>query len=318
MKNGNTEGILIIIGIVILALIGSRGGISQNLNGQNSSSTPPRSSVDESWSIAFSGTNTNRTSVSSANSTYSRSISLNIGNARSEYQPSKEYVSIRNSGRDPISITGWQLKNGKDERTYYLNGQLQRFTADIAIIGQGTLLLSPTGSNAMRSIVLERGETAIITTGRPSSQLPYPIVSFKENMCTGYLDNMQEYTFTPNLDRNCPRPANEVGLANMDTECRKFVERLQSCQTPDFTPRDKRNQPCKNCVNGTPLSNACVAFIKERFNYKGCVAYHAGDKNFYGNTWRVFLGQGWEMYGTEYEKIKLFDQLGRPVSERSY
>lgn len=256
--------------------------------------------------------------ISSTSSSYSRNITLNVGNARYSYQPSEEYISIYNSNREPINITGWQVKNGMDKRTYYIGGNLQRFPAQSVLIGQGARLLSPWGTNFMENIVLAQGETAVITTGRSASQLPYQIVSFKENMCTGYLDAMPEYSFTPPLNRICPRPADEPGVEWLDTECRTFISRLPSCQPPDFTQRDRRNEPCTNCVNRTPVSGACLAFIKERFNYQGCVANHAAHPNFYGRTWRVFLGQGWEMWNSEYETIEILDQFGRSVTSRSY
>ncbi len=245
-------------------------------------------------------------------------VSISTGNAARSYQSFEEYIIINNRGRDPINITGWYLKNAKDKRPYNIGGQLRYFAPDIAYIGRGTPFLSPSNNNLMLDIILERGERAIITTGAITVEAPYKIVSFKENICSGYLENTDEYKFTPALSRSCPRPSQERGLEYLDVECRKFIERLPSCQTPEFNTREADGSVCRNCVNGKPLSGACVAFIKERFSYAGCIASHVNDEDFYGKTWRVFLGRGWEMWANEYETIELYDRFGRLINSRSY
>jgi len=301
MKNDGLLGIIILIGLIIAVVFMPKGEKDTSTN-TGSSFVPGQG-----------------TTISPAQeSSYTKDISINTGNAAYVYQPYNEYITIYNKGKTPINITGWQLRNGKDERAYDIGGTLQHFTADIAKIGQATTLLSPTGNNTMRDIMLGSGETAIVITGKMGSQSPYKIVSFKENKCTGYIENMSEYAFTPALNRNCPRPIDEPGLSSLDTECRKYVERMPSCHTPKFDTRDSNGDICTNCVDGKPLPNSCVAFIKNHFNYNSCIAYHAGDPKFFGTTWRIFLGQSWEMWAKDYETIKLFDLLGRLVTSRSY
>lgn len=297
------EGVVILGVLVVMAFLAPRGDIDTN---RTSSSTGGYSS------------NTGNNSLISKTSTYANSVSIGTGNGRYSYQPFDEYITIYNRGRDAINISGWQLKNGKGERTYYLNGSLQRFTADTATIPQGTDFVSPNNTGTLKDIYLGSGETAIITTGQIGSRIPYQINSFRENICSGYLANMSEYQFNPPLYRNCPRPADEPGLEWLDSGCRTFVGRLQSCEIPNFDPIDNLGEKCTNCVNNTPLSSACVAFIKNHFNYGSCIANHQNDPEFYQNTWRIFLGKGWEMWANEYEKISLFDQFGRLVTEISY
>lgn len=256
--------------------------------------------------------------TSKSNSSQTRDLSLGTGNASYVYQPYEEYITIDNRERSPVNITNWKLKNGKDKRAYDIGGTLKYYPADTATIGQATLVLSPTGANVFQHVVLEDGETAVITTGSMGPQLPYKIVSFKENICTGYLEDLSEYTFTPPLTRNCPRPSKEIEEIILDTECRKFVESMSSCHTPKFDTRDSEGNICNNCVDEKPLSSSCVAFIRSHFNYSSCVANHKNDADFSGRTWRIFLGKGWEMWAKEYETIKLFDQLGRLVDSESY
>jgi hypothetical protein len=248
----------------------------------------------------------------------SQSISLGSGNASYSYQPYEEYITIENRGDSPVNITGWQLRNGKDKRQYYLGGSLQRFSADLAAIPQALRYLPTSGSGAYQNVVLERGERAIVTTGLPGIRSPYPVTSFKENICSGYLENMPEYAFVPPLTNNCPRPALEPGVEALDSQCRDFISTLSSCQIPRFDKKDQSGEPCDNCVNGRKISSPCVSFIKEHFTYRGCLAYHGGDANFSGRTWRVFLGRGWEMWAEDYESIELFNTAGQLVDFQNY
>ena len=299
--NGTLEGIVILAVLLVIILIMPKGA-------PDSTTTP-----DSSRNTGSSGGN-----VTSTNSSYARDISLGTGNAAYVYQPYEEYITIDNRGRESIDITNWQLKNGKDKRAYDFGGSLKYFPADTATIGQAAIFVSPSGLNKFQNVVLKPSETAIITTGSIGSQLPYKIVSFKENICSGFLGDLPEYRFTPTLTRDCPRPENESGVSGLDIECRRFIERMSSCYTPKFNTRDSEGNICSNCVDGKPLSSSCVTFIKNHFNYSSCIANHANDSNFSGRTWRIFLGKGWEMWAKDYETIELFDQLGRLVDSRSY
>lgn len=302
-KNDTAEGIVILV-VILIALAGSLFG---------KSGTDSANNGEVKRDPVLGGSN-----IVSQEAPSEIEVSLSTGNAPRAYQSFEEYITLSNRGSDPVNITGWYLKNGKDKRAYNVGGELRYFAPDIAYIGKATPFLSPSGNNLMLDVILERGERAIITTGALATQAPYKIVSFKENICSGYLENMDEYKFTPPLTRNCPRPADEAGLERLDVECRKFIERLPSCQTPEFETRDADGSICRNCVNGKPLSNACVAFIRDRFGYAGCIANHVNDEDFYGKTWRIFLGRGWEMWAKEYETMELFDRFGRLISSRSY
>lgn len=300
--NGTLEGIVILAVILVIILITPKGVPGPT--------TP---------SANFSGnTNAGVKNIAAPNSSYARYVSLGIGNASYAYQPYEEYVTIDNVSGNTVNITNWQLKNGKDKRGYYLGGELRYFPADTATIGQATPFISPSGRNVFQDVMLKPGENAVITTGSVGSQSPYKIISFKENICSGFLEDMTEYAFTPSLARNCKRPADEPGVSALDTECRNFIEGLASCRTPEFNTRDVEGNVCQNCIDGKLLSGSCVAFIKGHFNYTSCIAYHQNDSDFSGRTWRVFLGRGWEMWAEKYETMSLFDQLGRLVDYRAY
>jgi len=303
--NGMMEGVAILAVLIIIMLVSLTGG--------SGSTTNPSNPSNLSGNTGSGGGN-----IIATNPSYAQVISLGIGNAPYTHQTYEEYITIYNRGRGPVDITNWRLKNNKNKRAYDFGGNLRYFPSDIAAIGQAATFVSPSGLNVFQNIVLKPNETAIITTGSIGAQLPYRIVSFKENICSGYLENLSEYAFTPPLKRNCPRPAEELGVSGLDTECRKFIERTSSCHTPEFDTIDSEGNICHNCVNGKVLSSSCVAYIRNHFNYSACIANHVNDPDFSGQTWRIFLGQGWEMWAKEYEIIELFDQFGRLVTSRSY
>ncbi len=303
--NGMIEGVVILAILIVITLVSLKSAPGPATQSPNTSNLSKNGQAEIEKAATL-------------NSSYAENISLSIGNANFVYQPYEEYISIYNRGREPVNITDWQLKNGKDQRAYDWGGTLRYFPSDTAAIGQAASFISPNNFNKFQDIVLKPNETAIITTGSIGSQLPYKIVSFKENICSGYLEDLSEYEFTPPLTRNCPRPADELGVGALDTECRRFVERMGSCRTPEFNTRDNEGNVCRNCVDGRLLSGSCVAFIKNHFNYGSCIANHVNDRDFSSQTWRVFLGKSWEMWADKYEIISLFDQFGRLVIKKSY
>lgn len=261
---------------------------------------------------------TNNSSSASETTSATNLVTISTGNAAYSYQPYEEYITLSNRSSDPINITGWQLKNGKDKRPYYSGSTLQRFSADIAIIPQAALILSPSGTSINQNVTLQSNERAVVTTGSFGNRSPYVITSFKENMCTGYLEALPDYAFTPSLDRNCSRPENEPEIENMDTTCRRVIEGISSCETPKIGERNSEGEYCADCYKGKILSSVCKAFIEEHFSYKGCLIYHQNDPKFSLGTWRIFLGRGWEMWAKEYESIELFDHFGQLVNYQSY
>ncbi len=307
---GNLDAFLI-IGFLIFVML---------LNPALNNKLPQKDST-QNWTLGngtYSDSNTTLTPLSPQSKNYQ--LSLSTGNAGYAYQSYEEYIVLENNGDQPVDITGWQLRNGKDRRVYNRGGSLQRFSSDVATIPQATLLLSPQGANVMSNVILGSGERAVITTGSVGVRHPYRIESFKENICTGYLESLPDYSFQPSLaSYDCPRPELESGVTNLDVACRKVIERLPSCETPEFELRDSKDETCSTCLQGQRLSGACAAFIKEHFSYQGCIAYHGGDTGFTEDKdWRIYLGRGWEMWAEEYEAVELFDRSGNLIISENY
>lgn len=305
--NSNIIGILIIIFLFFVILL-----------------APPNEKRNQSsWNNIYNNNSTNTSNENSEienkkNSDF-KNIIIGSGNANIAYQSFDEYITIQNQENKPVDITGWKIKNGKSNRAYNYGGGVLKFSSDSILIPQGSVILPPRGDGNQQNIILNTGDRAIITTGSIGVQTPYKISSFKENKCTGYIEAHEDYSFNPPLSQNCPRPADEPGLRNLESSCRKFIERLPSCQIPKITQKDFYGEPCDTCVNGERLSSMCVNFIKERFNYEGCIKNHSNDFNFQSeNTWRIFLGRGWEMYASDYETIELYDKEDRLVNFINY
>lgn len=313
--SSNIVGIFIILFLLFIMLSSPES---------NSTNSPGWAEGTSIWSSSASpGSTLSSSSYSPSQSAYRRfeetpAIYIGSGNAPYSYQSYEEYITLENMSNSPVNLTGWQLRNGKDERPYYTGSMLQRFSADVALIPQAAKILSPFGNSLLQDVVLAPDERAIVTTGSFGIHSPYKITSFKENMCTGYLEELEDYSFTPSLTGNCPRPEEEPGINNLDVGCRRFIETLSYCETPEFGGRDEEGEVCPHCVNGELLSPACNAFVREHYNYQGCLIYHQNDPDFSGRTWRIFLGRGWEMWADEYETIELYDRFGQLVNFENY
>ncbi|MDO8183699.1 MAG: hypothetical protein Q7T49_01800 [bacterium] len=242
-------------------------------------------------------------------------ITLERGNAAGEDNPNEEYVVIKNNGSAPVIISGWSLKNGGDERLYQQpNGSYLVGRARWAVIPNGLMVFN-TISRQLGAITLLPKERAVINTGRVPSVIPIPIdYSFKSSICTGYLDSLLGYVFSPGLKQNCPAPAKEPGSENLSDECYKIVSRLSSCHTPKF----EITRDGITLMDGKKdIPTQCQTFIKEHFNYNGCLKYHAGDSNFFGSEWRIFL-KTTELWAKDREAINLYDAAGQLVDRLTY
>lgn len=264
------------------------------------------------------------TGSSGAYTSYGRSISISAGNASNTIDPSQEYIFITNNGTVPIDLTGWRLENDKSSRVYAVGTEAVHYASDVAVIPQGTKILSPIGANLLSDIVLGPRERAVVVTGSPGNISPYNVVSFKENMCTGYLNST--YHFTGGLSQSCLRPSQEPGAHSFEDACSKLIDRFPSCHTPYFDAWDSsgdttnsRGERCEGCVEGvTGLTNICTAYLKEHYSYAGCLSNHASDPNFYGSTWHIYLYRPWEMWASSHETIYLYDSAGRLAASTSY
>lgn len=208
-----------------------------------------------------------------------------VGNAGTT-DPDEEYVSIQNTGTAPIDITGWRLVSGA-------SGKSGRIPEGASLPRSGRL-------NSTDRIVLQPGDTALVVTGES------PLgVSFKENMCIGYLQRNQKYQ--PSLPLTCPLAAQEfdryyTGNELRDDTCYYRMQSTASCTTP----------------SRSGVSSRCEDLIDEYLTYNGCVEHHRSDANFVGSTWRIYLDENRELWKPTRDSVKLLDANGKTVDLYTY
>ncbi len=176
-------------------------------------------------------------------SPYRGQVTVSGAGGASATDPDQEYVTIRASGTEPVTISGWKVISGASGR-----GET---------IPQGARLPRRSQVNDLAPIVLQPGEEAVIVTGDS------PIGdSFKENMCVGYL--AQRQSIVPSIQMSCPAASDEferyyAGNKLKDDACYSLIQSTPSCKTPSDSGR---------------LSSACTALIDNHLDYNGCVDTH--------------------------------------------
>lgn len=205
--------------------------------------------------------------------------------------PDKEYLTIAVSSRAPeagIAITGWRV---------YSQAENKSFT-----IPDGVNLPHTGKVNDEEPIVLAPGQTAIITVGDS------PVgMSFRENMCTGYFDQFQD--FSPPVSHMCPTPISDfdrfyLGDPKKLDACRAYITTVPRCTVPFDSPDG--------------LGSDCNAFIDDYLNYNSCTSVHLGDHGFWGSQWRVYAGRNNDFFTKDHDTVKLLDNAGNTVDLLSY
>lgn len=219
-------------------------------------------------------------------SPYAGKVRLSAGGGTYTSSYKEEYVVLRANPNNlqKITISGWKLQSAINKKT--------------AIIYQGVEVYQPAFTQVATAIVLNAGDTAVISTGRS------PIgVSFKENMCTGYLSQYQE--FYPRLREDCPYPLDEAlnyvsgGQPITDTECLRYLQGMPQCHLTINPP--------------ALLPDSCRSLINNTLTYSGCVARHLSEVDFKRKEWRIFLGYTEKLWRTNREVLTLLDSEGKLV-----
>lgn len=196
-----------------------------------------------------------------------------------------EYLQIMASytNAESIDISGWILESALSGVRVMIPPSAAPFLANSA--------------NVLKSTTLGPGALALVATA------PSPVgVSFRENMCTGYLAQFQ--SFDPPLAEECPLPSEimpltDYNLATYGDACFDAIANLSSCRFPQ---------------NLTGVSSACRSFLTEKLSYNGCVSANSFRANFQKNMWRVYLGSSGNLWRDSHDAIRLLDSNGKTVS----
>lgn len=184
---------------------------------------------------------------------------------------------------ETIDVSGWMLESALSGVRVMIPPSASPFIANSANV------LGPTG--------LAPGGLAIV------SSAPSPVgVSFRENMCTGYLAQFQ--SFSPPLADECPSPSRvlpltDTNLAQYGEACFDAIANLPLCRFPQ---------------NLSGVSAACQSYLTQNLSYNGCVSANSFHTGFHTNVWRVYLGAGGELWRNSHDAIRLLDGQGRTVS----
>jgi hypothetical protein len=200
-------------------------------------------------------------------------------------EAAEEYVQISVDYRASaeVDMSGWSLESALSGTKAYLPGVTSSF-----VMG---------ATNAVGAPIIQPGGLVLITTGAS------PVgASFRENICSGYLDQFQN--FNPQLGNECPSPSSVLPLTEENLRiygdaCFDAIALLYSCRFPQDIPE-----------SATP---ACRAFLTDALSYNGCVNRNRSSRSFEANRWRLFLGGQNEIWRNSHDAIRLLDAQGKTV-----
>ena len=189
----------------------------------------------------------------------------------------------------PIGIAGWSLQSA--------------YTGVRPYIQQGASPFLMGTVNNLSPIQLAPGQSALVNSGVS------PVgVSFRENICTGYLGQLQ--SFTPPLPSSCPSPSSQLPLTPDNLKsygeiCFDYLQTIPLCEAP---------------LNNIPsnLPSSCQYFVAEALSYNGCVARNRSRASFAGDSWRIYLNSNAELWRNSHDIIRLLDADGRTVDVLTY
>ncbi len=217
-------------------------------------------------------------------------VVIGAGNAVAD-SAGREYLTISAlySNGGEVSLSGWSLQS-------LVSGVRVPLPEAAGIFELGAIQTTEAAS-------LAPGEVAVIASGQS------PVgSSFRENICSGYLEQFQP--FTPPIEKTCPSPREEMpvtaeNLYTYGDACVDFVASLPSCAF--YTGPVSASAPV-----------SCDRFIGEVLSYNGCVGRHRSEPGFRRSVWRLFLGSPAELWGNTHDVIRLLDEKGMTVDVLTY
>jgi len=253
-------------------------------------------------------------------SQYDGQVTISLGRSGDSVSTTnQEYVTLTASSRNkvPINISGWKIDNGKSGKYYDVYGKMVQGHSTQASIPFGTTLLSGISKSSLVVMRLSPGGKAYIVTGRMPNTSPYTIdASFLVNKCSGYLEALPNYKFTPTLSGSCPSYKTDVNTAVLSSSCLSIVDNYgTNCHTPVISQDEELGE----VVDKKVIPSDCKKIILSTFNYSSCIARHSSDTDFYKKNWYVYLNySGFPLYASSRATITLYDNLGKVVDTYSY
>ena len=238
------------------------------------------------YKVTSTGPKTPVTPDEPSNYSDSQYVTFSINTTSRTKEPNDEHVTIRLSPKAPqkVKITGWKIKSN--------------YSGEDVTIPQATGWYYPGSQSFLEDVHLNPGETAYISTGQS------PIgVSFKTNLCSGYLENY--YDFYPSIPRYCPDIKSLAHFPDNPyyASCWNTIESLSKCAVVPKLPAN--------------IASDCAQFLTKNLNYKSCVDNFSSTQNFKGKDWRIYLGRSETLWKTDRERIILLNSAGETVASYS-
>lgn len=213
------------------------------------------------------------------------------GSAPNEESSAQEYIELHapRSNDTSINITGWSLQSAVSGLRFFIPP-----AAPIFVLG--TL-------NNTEPVYLEPGTTAIVVSGTS------PVgISFRENMCSGYLNELQR--FTPELGSLCPAASDMLtktpdSLRIYGAACFDYVQTIPECHFPGTAFPSNLSAPCRT-------------FLANTFSYNGCVIANRYNPSFPQSQWRLYINARAELWDNAHDIIRLLDAQGHAVDVLTY
>ncbi|MBI3630957.1 MAG: peptidoglycan-binding protein [Candidatus Sungbacteria bacterium] len=237
-------------------------------------------------SASGSGSDGGGTFVSATTSPSKGKIVIDSVSGSSSSADSESFRLENVSDTDAIAITGFQIQNSRGWVAAIPNGQ--------ELPGLNPGFESP--------IVLRPGDRAIISMGKQERHM-----NFRENLCTGYLDETSQ--FNPWLSHDCPRPnerALDASNPSLSDQCIAIITSSPSCRmiAPSFP--------------SPVLDSGCASYVSAHFTYVGCVADYRRRSDFFTKRWLIWMQRSEEFFRNSVEDIVLKDAQGKIVDEYNY
>lgn len=202
----------------------------------------------------------------------------------SESDPEKEYIALKVDPKQLnfLNLSDLELKNSLGEKVK---------------IGSAVQTFYQIELNDEKPIVINEETDLIISSGKS------PVGnSFRENTCTGFLDQFQN--FTPELTGECPSPKSilqDQGYS-LSNSCINHLETILNCSIVTELPEY--------------LDENCKEAVRSHLNYNSCVLTQKDKPGFYKNSWRVFLERNDELWKDRNETISILNSLGNVISKK--
>jgi hypothetical protein len=311
-KGGSIIGDPLMIGLIIVAIFGFlfqiRGGVNTSQDIFTNSPTTKNERVESTSGKSGRGLSQNdiarelvliekevrRITDEIRSSTYKGYADISARGAR-ETRAKEEYVEIKFSRSLPglVNISGWSLESARSGRRFSIGAAdtlpLDRFRETDPVVVSG-------------------GDKVFVHSGKSPVR-----VSFKSNICTGYLDYDED--FIPRLPRECPLLIDDIpdslsyGKKSLRDSCLRRIEKIRKCEVPDEDELEEIK-----FAGGSK----CEEVVEKYADYDECVRNNRSSTNFMRPEWHIYIGRATEFWRQEREIITLYDEGGKVVDVVSY